>query len=128
MAKSEQKDLIIAYRNRGLSYSDIAARLGVTAECARTVFSRANRASRKNDQTRPNGFCKNCGKQLDMVGNHRKRLFCDDKCRSEFHNQKVLHTPYICVCENCGHEFVSYGNPAKRFCSRECQILAGRKE
>ncbi len=127
MAKSEQKDLIIAYRNRGLSYSDIAARLGVTAECARTVFSRANRASRKNDQTRPNGFCKNCGKQLDMVGNHRKRLFCDDKCRSEFHNQKVLHTPYICVCENCGHEFVSYGNPAKRFCSRECQILAGRK-
>lgn len=127
MAKSEQKDLIIAYRNHGLSYNDIAKRLGVTAEYARTVFSRASRVGRKNDQVRPNGFCKNCGNPLDMTGDHRNRLFCDDKCRSEFHNQKVLHTPYICICEQCGHEFVAYGNPAKRFCSRECQTLAGSK-
>ena len=127
MAKSEQKDLIIAYRNQGLSYNDIAERLGVTAEYARTVFSRANRASRKNDQTRPNGFCMNCGKPLDMTGDHRNRLFCDDKCRKEFHHQKASHIPYICVCEECGNEFVAYGNSTKRFCSRECQTLAGRK-
>ena len=127
MAKSKQKDLIVAYRNLGLSYNDIAGRLGITAEYARTVFSRANRVGRKNDQTCPNGFCKNCGKPLDMAGDHRNRLFCDDKCRSEFHHQKDSHTPYICVCEQCGHEFVAYGNPKKRFCSRECQTLAGSK-
>ena len=33
---------------------------------------------------------------------------------------------YVLVCEYCGNEFVAYGNPKKRFCSRECQTLAGR--
>ena len=53
MAKSEQKDLIVAYRNQGLSYNDIAKHLGVTAEYARTVFSRANRSDRQNNRTQP---------------------------------------------------------------------------
>lgn len=125
MAKTELKDLIIAYRREGLSYNEIAKKTGVSSEYARTVFSRANRKVQKDDQLRPSGFCKHCGKPLSMAGNKRSRLFCDNKCRSEYHNHKNLHTPFICVCDYCGHEFVAYGNPNKRFCSRTCLVLAG---
>ena len=128
MAKTDLKDRIVAYRNDGLSYNEIANKLGVTSEYARTVYSRANRAPRNNERLKPNGFCIHCGKPLDITGEKRNRLFCDDQCRSEFHNQKILHTPFICICEYCGHEFVAYGNPNKHFCSRECQTLAGRKK
>ena len=127
MAKTDLKDRIIAYRNDGLAYSEIAKKLGVTSEYARTVYSRSKRASQKDVHLKPTGFCIRCGKTIDITGNKRNRLFCDDKCRSEFHNQRSLHTPHICICEHCGNEFVAYGNPNKRFCSRECQYLAGRK-
>ena len=126
MAKTDLKDRIVVYRNNGLSYNEIADKLGVTSEYARTVCSRANRASNADNRLQSDGFCKQCGRPLDMTGDHRNRLFCDDKCRSEFHNHRILHTPYICDCEFCGREFVSYGNPKKRFCSRECQTFAGR--
>lgn len=127
MVTTELKNLIIAYRTKGLAYNDIAEKLGVTAEYARTVYSRAGCADEQNEKPYPAGFCRQCGKPLDMTGDHRNRLFCDDKCRSEYHNRKALMTPYIRACEHCGHEFVAYGNPAKRFCSRECRTLAGRK-
>lgn len=127
MANTDLKNLIIAYRNIGLAYKEIAKKTGVSSEYARTVCSRSKRTSVKKEQLKPNGVCKCCGKQLDMTGVKRNRLFCDTKCRNDFNNHIYGHMPYICVCEFCGHEFVAYGNPRKRFCSRECQTLAGRK-
>ena len=127
MANTDLKNLIVTYRSNGLSYADIAEKLGTTAEYARTVYSRASKTASKNDSHKPNGFCKLCGKPLDLSGNRRNRLFCDDKCRSQYYNQKNLHTPFICVCKRCGREFVAYGNPNKHFCSRECQKLSGRE-
>ena len=120
MAKQELKELIVAYRKQGLSYKEIAKKTGTTDDYARTVYSRFKRKQCDDSSMRPNGFCHHCGKPLGHSGK-RNRLFCGNKCRSGYHNHKLWHTPFVCVCENCGHEFIAYGNPAKRFCSDECR-------
>ena len=127
MQKADLDALIMEYRYKGMPYKDIANKLHVSANYARTVFSRTLRASKKPKKLTPDGFCKFCGKPLEERAYKRNRLFCDDKCRQSYHHRKTYHTPFLCVCEYCGHEFVTYGNPKKRFCSRECQTLAGRK-
>ena len=123
MAKIEQKELIIAYHNKGLSNNEIAEKVGVTNEYVRTVCSRKRRAKNRSPDDSVN-TCVYCGKPLDLSGNRRRRLFCDEGCRKKYYNQAEMRTPYICTCANCGLEFVSYGFPGKRYCSRECQSLA----
>ncbi len=125
MAKVEQKDLIIAYRNKGLSYSEIAEKLDVSVDYARTVCSRKPRARNKGPTDSEN-ICVYCGKELDLSGNRRERLFCDDRCRKKYYNQANMRTPFICTCHQCGHEFVAYGFADKKYCSRECRSLARR--
>ena len=122
MAKNEQQ-LITAYHNKGLSNEEIAAKVGVTNEYVRTVCSRKRRARIRSPDS-SNSICVYCGKTLDMSGNHRSRLFCDEKCRKKYYNQSEMRTPYICTCVQCGNDFVAYGFPQKRYCSRECQALA----
>lgn len=128
MVNTEQKELIITYRNDGLSYKEIAEKIGVTREYARTVCSRANRR-KEIDGMIPvtDDVCKSCGKPLSRTDGKKKKQFCDDQCRNNYYNRKNMHKPYVLTCEHCGNEFVAYGNPHKRFCSRECQTLS-RKE
>lgn len=128
MVNTEQKELIITYRNEGLSYKEIAEKTGVTREYARTVCSRANRR-REIDSTIPmaDNVCKSCGKSLIHTDGKKKKQFCNAQCRNEYHNRMNRHRPYVLTCENCGNEFVAYGNPKKRFCSHECQTLSGKE-
>ena len=127
MAMTEQKKLIIAYRSQGLSYKEIAEKLGVSIDFARTVYSRANRANREHTDPGSEGICKNCGNPLQFTEGKKKKLFCCPECRDKYHNRQKSRKAYILVCEYCGNEFVAYGNPDRRFCSRECQTLAGRE-
>jgi predicted nucleic acid-binding Zn ribbon protein len=128
MAKQELIDIICAYRLQGLSYQEIAQKTGTTSDYARTVYSRANCKKKQKDETKklkPTGYCQECGKPVN--GKRRDRLFCSDKCRYDYKNRKKEHTPFICICENCGQSFIAYGNPYKRFCSSDCREDARRK-
>ena len=119
-----KKDLIVAYREEGLSYREIADKTGTSEQFCRTVCSRA---SRKKQQSRPEpemGLCRECGKLLVNLPGHKPKQFCSDDCRNRFHNWEKMHKPYILTCEHCHNEFVAYGYPKKRFCSRECQNAA----
>lgn len=127
MAKSEQKDLIVVYRNQGLSYAEIAEKLNVTPEYARTVFSRDRRKDNHAATPVQSGVCRCCGKPVQSIDGKKEKFFCSPECRDKYHNQQKSRKPYVLACEYCGNEFVAYGNPKKRFCSRECQTLAGRK-
>lgn len=118
-----QKDLILALRKQGASYKDIATRLGVLETYARTICSRANR----KQETYPAGQCKECGAELSYIAGSKPKQFCSDACRYKWNNRLKQCRPYICYCEQCGAEFVSYGFPGKRFCSRECQTMARLK-
>lgn len=124
-SKMQQKDLIIALREEGLSYKEISERTGATSEYARSVYSRAMR-KRNHQFSVSDGICRFCGERLIYTKGAKKKQFCNDECRTNFYNQQNQHKLYIRTCEYCGQEFVAYGYPKKRFCSRECQTLARR--
>lgn len=121
--KTPQKEIILALREQGMSYKDIALRLDVQESYARTICSRAN----KTQSVDTAGFCKECRAELVHVDGAKPKQFCSDACRYKWHNRLKVRKPYICYCEECGAEFISHGYPGKRFCSHECQTQARRK-
>ena len=120
-----QKDLIVAYREEGLSYREIAGKTGASEQFCRTVCSRANRKQKAD--TPPAGMCRFCGKKLIRTDGAKKKQFCSDQCRTAYHNREKMRKGYIRTCEYCGKEFVSFGYPTKRFCSRECRTEEERR-
>jgi len=122
----QQRDLIIALRDEGLSYQKIAERAGVSNDYARSVCSKANRMRQKKEN-RSDGMCRYCGKRLVYTPGAKRKEFCDDKCRSDYYSQQKMRKAYIRRCQYCGCEFVAFGYPNKRYCSRECRTLAERK-
>lgn len=119
-----QKSLIIALQKEGLSYQEIADRTNTSVGYCRVVCSQS-----KNKKTRLNetDLCRYCGEPLVFTQGAKRKQFCSDQCRINFHNRENIRKPYIRYCEYCNKEFVSYGYPKKRFCSRTCQTLAARK-
>lgn len=122
------KDLIIAYRNQGMSYREIAEKTNTTVSYCRTIWSRANHERSVAPAVTDNTYCRYCGEELIHTVGKKHKQFCSEQCRNNYHNQNKLHKAYIRICENCGKEFVAYGYPKKRFCSRDCRTLAERKE
>lgn len=118
-----QKEMILALRGQGLIYKEIAEKLGVKETYARTICSR----EKGSQPSFPAGFCKNCGSELIHVDGAKRKQFCSDACRYQWHNRLKMRRPNICYCEECGAEFVSFGNSGKRFCSRQCQTQARRE-
>ena len=116
----QQKEMIVAMRNAGMAYADIARFTGVTEANARNIFSRAVRQMPEN----PKDICRFCGLPLTYTTGAKKRQFCSDKCRFSWHNRQKVKKPYICTCERCGVEFVSIGYPQKRYCSSDCRALS----
>ena len=120
-------ELILAYREEGLSYSDIAKRTGVSSAYARNICSRDRRKkSQKQANKTIANVCRFCGSPLSYTAGAKKKDFCDDKCRSDYHNQLKKRKPYVCTCKCCGLEFISFGYPDRKYCSRECQNASSR--
>lgn len=124
MKNTQQKELILALRDQGMSYKEIATKLGVLETYPRTICSRAKRAQ---IPSHPKGTCRYCGATLIHTEGYKPKQFCSDVCRYKFHNCEKLFKRYICTCERCGVEFVSKGFPGRRFCSRDCRTLASRE-
>ena len=124
-----RKDLIIAYRNEGLSYREIAEKTQTSESYCRNICFRANRVKTKkqHDSEPEMGLCIYCGKLLVNTDGAKPKKFCSDKCRYDYFNFEKKHKAYIRTCENCKKEFVAYGNRHKRFCSRDCQNAAIHK-
>ncbi len=121
-----QKDLIIAYREEGLSYQEIAEKTHTSIDYCRTVWSRANHA-KKQHKNPDMGLCRYCGKLLVNLPGAKPKQFCSDKCRNDYHNHEKMRKAYILNCKYCGNEFVSIGYPKKLYCSHDCLVAAARK-
>lgn len=122
---NSQKDLIIALRQKGLSYRQIAEKLQTSTGYCRVVCSK-NKTCKKAKPIDID-LCKYCGEPLVHTTGAKKKQFCSEICRNAYHNRDRIHKPYVRICEFCNNEFISYGYPKKRFCSRECQTAAARK-
>lgn len=76
--------------------------------------------------------CMTCGAYVGQPTGKRVKKFCSDACRMAWWNS---HTDainrkayYTLVCEECGKEFVSYGNNRRKFCYRACYLTNRRKK
>lgn len=127
MPQFQQKDLIIALRDEGLSYREIAEKAHTSIEYARTVYSRSVRRANQK-ATKQSGTCRFCGEPLVFTEGAKKKQFCNDHCRNGFYNRKNLRKPYVRICKFCGQEFISYGYPRKQFCSQDCRTASARKK
>ncbi len=136
MAITEQeKRYIVEQRAMGTSFDQIGRQLHRPEGTVRSAFNRAVGASQRYgtsgitmpDASNGESRCKYCGKQFQKTGGGKKRLFCSNRCRNSWSNEKKRRTPYTLVCQHCGLAFISFGNPHKRFCGRQC-FADSRKE
>ena len=66
--------------------------------------------------------CCYCHEKIEQKAKGKKRLFCNDKCRSAWRRaHNLLNEPvYHHVCIGCGAAFDTTGNKSQKYCSRQC--------
>ena len=114
-----QKEQIVALRGQGLSYLEIADRVGISKNTIKT-FCRRNAidAVIASEETKHNDFydhCPQCGSQLQKTRSTKK--FCSSACRLAYHK---AHRPPSTVCVHCGIKFNDNGNRKRKYCSVKC--------
>ena len=121
--------IIIDLQKRGLGYKKIAALTGLPVNGVKSYCRR-----HRIDHTVIEGtqvFCRGCGKPINRLPGAKPRQFCGDECRMRFwnsHRDEINHkTVYKFVCPYCGREFQSFGNPNRKYCSRDCVANSRRK-
>ena len=114
-----QRELIYKMHQEGSSYQEIARSLGLSPNTVKSICQRQRLQSfRQLSQE----VCKNCGKPLTKVPGRKPREFCSERCRYAWWNRDRARRPYVLVCQQCGKEFVSYGNRGRKYCGRECYL------
>ena len=125
-----QKKLIQIYREKGMSYKEIADALSVSINTIKTFCKRNGLGG-----VRTAGIlaaevmvtaCKCCGKPVPQNPGRKQKRFCSDRCRNQWWNTHMedvyRKANYECVCEYCGKTFLSYGNKSRKYCSHNCYI------
>jgi hypothetical protein len=123
-----QKQQIQRMRGEGISYSKIAESMSISENTIKSYCKRKNLAALtiKASDFNANAFCKNCGKNLEIMPGRKPRKFCSDSCRLKWWNH---HTDLVAnrtvnhmVCPCCGKDFNSYGTSKRKYCSHGCYI------
>ena len=83
MMTDQQKHEVESLRKEGLSYRQIAEKVGVTPACIKTFFHR----KRIRDATR---LCEQCHKPIITSVNRSNRRFCSTECKSRW----VVRVPH----------------------------------
>ena len=108
-------------RREGLGYKRIAARLELPVN---TVKSYIRRHPMEAPALAREERCLNCGGLIQQNPGRKEKKFCSDRCRMAWwntHPEAVQRkTFYEITCACCGQTFQSYGNNARKYCSRSC--------
>lgn len=117
-----QKEQIKALRGQGLSYKEIADKVGVSKDTVKTFCRRnaikavtASEETKNKDCKENIDLCLQCGQPFTKTRNTKK--FCSDACRLAYH--KANRKPSA-VCAHCGKKFDNNGNKKRKFCSTAC--------
>lgn len=124
----EQKQRIQDMRLQGTAYSQIADLLGLSVNTVKSFCRRnsINACNASNDTGNEDNKekCKQCGNRLTQPTKGKARTFCSDQCRYAWWNSH-RHQPdrkasHRLTCTYCGREFISYGNPNRKYCCHAC--------
>ena len=126
----EQKQRIQEMRLQGNAYSQIADVLGLSMNTVKSFCRRysLNACNASNDtgikENKDN--CKQCGKHLKQPLKGKARTYCSDACRYAWWNihrhQPDRKASHRLTCAHCEREYISYGNPNRKYCGHACYI------
>lgn len=123
MMNQNIKHSILAMRQQGASFTEIAGLLSLSPNTVKSICHRSGIQIVRNGKTDSN-ICKNCGKPLTQISGKKKKTFCSTHCRTAWWNKNRIRKPYRLICYCCGKEFISFGNRKKKYCSPECYRLS----
>lgn len=122
---NNQKEMILYLRGKGTSYARIAQSLALSPNSVKSICYRHKKHLGAEQQQEGTGdVCKNCGGPLHQKSGTKQKIFCSDHCRYSWWNRTRNQQPYLLICQQCGREFISYGNRKRKFCGRECYCLS----
>ena len=125
-----QKKLIHIYREKGMSYKEIADALALSINtiktfCKRNGLGGVRTVTNAVDEVMVKA-CECCGKPVSQNPGRKQKKFCSDSCRNQWWNTHMEDVDrraiYECVCGCCGKTFSSYGNKNRKYCSHSCYI------
>ena len=126
---AEEIKIVKGLQANGLGYKKISAVTGLPVNTVKAYCRRHKVGAVLPEE--PQAFCRGCGKPIKRIPMAKPRQFCSDECRMRFwnsHRDEVRHRAiYNFTCPYCGREFLSYGNPNRKYCSRECAASGRRK-
>lgn len=118
-----QKENIISLRSKGLSYTDIAASIGIPRETIKS-FCRRNGMVKHITHSHNENTCRNCGSPIIQNPKARKKVFCSAACRTAWWKSHPHALSPNRTCLNCGKPFSAYGVSPQKYCSHSCYINA----
>ena len=132
----DEKKRLIAMREAGNSYAEIADTLGISKNTIKTFFRRNRMMCENQEQSDPGDnehkaekLCINCGNPVIQQPGRKVKKFCSDICRTRWWNSHLdqvrRRAIYHFTCPACGKQFSAYGNAQRKYCSRAC-YLEGR--
>ena len=130
---STEKRMIDQYRQKGMSYADIAASLNLSVNTVKSYCLRnkigietepADQEPEPVSAVFSAGLCRQCGTAILSAQNRADKHFCSDKCRKQWwhaHRSESLNATDR-VCPACGRHFRT--NRQQKFCCHACYIVA----
>ena len=106
---------------QGKTSTEISLTMGIPSSTIRTHV-------RNHPEIYGSKSCRNCGQIMVQPIGRKVKYFCSDRFRmawwSNHREQVQKKTYYTLVCAHCGKEFESYGNQNRKYCSRDCYLIA----
>ena len=130
---STEKRMIDQYRQQGMSYAGIAARLNLSVNTVKSYCQRNRTESEnttENHEPEPRGslfsvgVCKQCGATILSAQNRIDKHFCSGKCRKLWwhRNRGTSLNATDRVCPSCGRHFRT--NRHQKYCCHACYIIS----
>ena len=111
-----EKNRVLEMHDAGMGYRAISRATGISISSIAYVCQTSS-----PEETE---VCLQCGAKLSHMPHRKKKKFCSDKCRMLWwhaHQDRINKQAYYHhVCQQCGKEFISYGNDHRKYCSRKC--------
>lgn len=106
--------MILVCKECGKEFESSREKKYCSEKCSNAYNCRSFYSKRNGDTKQRVRKCVQCGTEFTTT--HRIKIYCSDKCKSEYMSPKKNS---VVQCQYCGKEFVNVSGRAK-YCSKEC--------
>lgn len=122
--KPSDKAKIEAYREKGVTYAEIAEVLSLPLNTIKSYCKRHDLGGRRERTAENISLCLQCGAGVPQIPHRKVKKFCSDQCRNLWwrsHPTEIKRkSEQIFICPVCKSEFSAYRSSNQKYCSRIC--------